>query len=330
MITRRIFLSRGATAGLGLAPAVSLMAAWPAAAADYPTGPVKIIVAQAAGGSLDVMLRIVADHLGRVWGTQIVVLNVPTGAGVVATRTTAAAAPDGHTLFMAGASVFTVLPETQAALAPEIAGFVPIGLTGEQPMAIVVSPSVEARSLPELIALSKRSSEGLNCAVSGRNSLAHLTGELLRLRSGANLHFVYYPGAAQALNDVISGRVPILVNVLPGMAGAIAGNEVRLLAVTSPSRLPAFPGIPAVAEAVPEFNVSGWTALVAPRGTAPAIVGKINDDLRAIQERPEFKQQFETLGVYTRPMSPQQVAGYIDAEQKLWRPLVRELGVQSR
>ena len=108
--------------------------------ADYPTGPVKIIVAQAAGGSLDVLLRLVAEHLGRAWGTQAVVLNMPTGSGVVAARAAASAAPDGLTLFMASASIFTVLPETQANLSFDVADFVPIGLTGEQPMAIVVSP----------------------------------------------------------------------------------------------------------------------------------------------------------------------------------------------
>jgi tripartite-type tricarboxylate transporter receptor subunit TctC len=170
----------------------------------------------------------------------------------------------------------------------------------------------------------------MNCAVGGRNSLAHLTGELLRARSGAKLSFVYYPGASQALNDVIAGRVPILVNVLPGIAGAIASNQVKLLSITSPQRLRSFPDVPATAEAVPGFTVSGWTALVGPRGTPAAVVKKVNGDLLAVQANAAFKAQLETLGVYTRPLSPPQVAEFIHGEQQLWRPLVRELGVKPK
>lgn len=328
MIARRKVLAYGGAAALSVAPVLTVTK--PAVGADYPSGPVKIIVAQAAGASLDVLLRVVTDHLSRAWGSQVVVLNVPTGAGVVASRALASATPDGHTLFMAGASVYTVLPETQPTLAADIANFIPISFTGEQPMAIVVSPSVQATTLRELIDLSKRTPDGLNCAVSGRNALAHLTGELFGRRSGANLNFIYYPGASQALNDVIAGRVPVLVNNLPGILGAMSNNQVRPLAVTFPSRLPDFPNIPSAAETVPDFNVSGWTMLVAPGGTSPAMIQKVHEDVLAIQGRPEFKKQLEALGVYPRPMSPQQINEFIAGEQKIWRPLVRELVKTSR
>ncbi len=326
MFSKRSFLAGSAAASL--IPVAPWMAG-SAAANDYPAGPVKIIVAQAAGGSLDILLRIVAEHLGKLWGTQPVVLNMPTGSGVVAARTAAAAAPDGYTLLMASASAYTVMPETQPNLPFDVADFVPIGLAGEQPMAIVVSPALGISSMAELIALSKKEPQGLNCAVGGRNSLAHLTGELLRARSGANLTFVYYPGASQALNDVIAGRVPILVNVLPGIAGAIASSQVKLLSITSPARLRSFPDVPATAETVPGFAVSGWTALVGPKGTPSSVVRKVNDDLVAIQSRPEVQEQLEKVGVYTRPMSPQQTAAFIQSEQQLWRPLVREIGVKA-
>ena len=330
MITKRVFIAESAATGLALLPPALLLGGLSASAVDYPTGPVKIIVAQAAGGSLDVLLRVVAEHLGRAWGSQPVVLNMPAGSGVIAARAAASAAPDGYTLFMASASAFTVLPETQTNLSFDVADFVPIGLTGEQPMAIVVSPSLAVNSIQELIALSKRTPDGLNCAVGGRNQLAHLAGELFRIRSGANLSFVYYPGTAQALNDVIAGRVPILVNILPGIAGALAGNQVKLLSITSPARLRNFPDVPATAEAVPGFQVSGWTALVGPRGTPEQVVAKVNADLLAAQARSELKDQLERIGVYTRPMSPQQLAAFIQDEQRLWRPLVRELGVKPQ
>ena len=118
--------------------------------------------------------------------------------------------------------------------------------------------------------------------------------------------------------------------MLPGIAGAIAGHQVKLLTITSPARLRSFPDVPAAVEVVPNFTVSGWTALVAPKGTPDAVVTKVSTDLRAVQARPEFKAQLENLGVYTRDVSPPQVAEFIASEQKLWRPLVRELGVKSK
>jgi tripartite-type tricarboxylate transporter receptor subunit TctC len=324
MITRRSFLSDGAAAGLSLIPAVSAL--MPARAADYPAGPVKIIVAQAAGGSLDVILRVAAGELSKTWGQQVVVLNMPAGGtGVIAARAAANAVPDGHTLFMAGASLFTILPEIQTNLPFNVDDFVPIAMTGEQPMAIVASPSLGVDTLPELIALSKKRPEGLNCAVGTSNSFAHLAAKLLSTRSGANLNFIYYPGTAQSLNDVISGRVPILVNILPGMAGAVAGGQVKLLSVTSPTRLPSYPNVPTTSEAVAGFTVSGWTVLVAPSGTPAAIVQRVNADLSAAQAQPAFQERLEQLGTYARSMPPREVANFIRSERDFWRPLVREV-----
>ncbi len=322
MITRRAFLADSAR--IGLMP-VAIMGST-ARAADYPAGPVKIIVAQAAGGSLDVILRIAAGELSKTWGQQVVVLNLPAGGtGAIAARTAASAVPDGYTLFMAGASLFTILPEIQTNLPFNVDDFVPIAMTGEQPMAIVVSPSLGVDTLPELIALSKRQSDGLNCAVGTRNSFAHFTGEMLRKHSGANLNFIYYPGTAQSLNDVIAGRVPMLVNILPGMAGAVASGQVKLLSVTSPARLRSYPNVPTTSEAIAGFVVSGWTVLVASSGTPAAIVQRVNADLSAAQAQPAFQERLEKLGTYARPMSPQEVTNFIRGERDIWRPLVREV-----
>jgi len=331
MMTKRVFLSKSASLGLGLLPVVSSALKSNAQEADYPAGPVKIIVAQAAGGSLDVLLRVSAEHLSRTWGKQVVVLNMPAGGvGVIAARAAAAAPPDGYTLFMAGKSIFTILPEIQANLPFNVDVFVPVALTGEQPFGIVVSPSLGVESLPELIAFSKKQPGGLNCAVGARNSSAHLTAELLRKRSGANLTFVPYPGTAQSLNDVISGRIPVLIQIIPGMAGAIASGQVKLLSITSPERWRTFPKVPTTSEAVPGFVVAGWTVLVAPRVTPAAIVQKVNDDLRAVQARSEFRDRLESLGAETRPMLPQQLAEFIRSEREFWRPLVREIASQTQ
>src|SRR5262249_24013562 len=246
MITKRKFLRDSAVIGLSLMTDISTIIGSTANAADYPAKPVKIIVQQAAGGSLDVILRIVAEHLSRVWGMQSIVLNQPRAGGIIAAPAAATAAPDGYTLFMSAASIFLVLPQHQTNLSFDVSDFVPIGFVGEQPMAIAVSSALGVNSLLELIALSKRQPGGLNCAVSNRGGMAHLTAELFRTRSSADLTFVSYPGTAQALNDVITGRVPILVQILPGMAGAIAGGQLKLLAVSSPARLPSLSEVPTI------------------------------------------------------------------------------------
>jgi tripartite-type tricarboxylate transporter receptor subunit TctC len=327
MITRRVFLSEGAAVGLNLIPAAFAM--MPAKAADYPAGPVKVIVPQAAGGSLDVIMRIVAEHLEKSWRKQAIIINLPGAGGVLAARAAATAAPDGYTLLMAPMSIYTILPEAQTTLPFNVADFVPIAFISEQPFGIVISSSLGVTSLPELIALSKKQSGGINCAVGVRNQLAHLTGELFRIRSGANLNFIYYPGTAQSLNDVIAGRVPVLVQILPGMTGAIAGGQVKLLSVTSLKRLRSFPEVPAASEAVPGFAVSGWNVLVAPRGTTAPIAQRISNDLLAAQARSALKDRLEEFGAYTRPMSPDQVADFVRREQEFWRPLVRDALAKS-
>jgi tripartite-type tricarboxylate transporter receptor subunit TctC len=152
---------------------------------------------------------------------------------------------------------------------------------------------------------------------------------MLRKRSGANLNFVYYPGTAQSLNDVIAGRVPVLINVLPGMAGAVASRQVKLLTVTSEHRLKSYRDVPTASEAVAGFNVSGWTVLVAPPGTPADIVQRVNADLSAAQAQPAFQERLEKLGTYARPLPPQDVAKFIRSERDRWRPLVREVAARS-
>jgi tripartite-type tricarboxylate transporter receptor subunit TctC len=218
-----------------------------ALAQTYPTGPVKFITQLAAGSGTDPAMRIVTDRLGKIWGQQTVLVNQPGAGGAIAARTAATAAPDGHTLFMAIASTFTILPVTQPNLAFNVNDFAPIGFVGEVPIAIAVSPTLPVNSLPELIAHSKGQPGGLDVAVGLRGGITHLASELFRGRSGADLTAVFYPGAAQAMSDVISGRVPVLID---GLAGPLAAGQLKLLAIASPARLASRPGVPTVSETV--------------------------------------------------------------------------------
>ena len=157
--------------------------------------------------------------------------------------------------------------------------------------------------------------------------LQHLTVEWFRNRSGANLNMIHYPGAAQASNDVIAGRVPMMMQTIAPVAGIVAAGEVKLLAITSTARLPNYPDTPTVSETIPGFTSSGWSILVAPQGTPPDVVQKINGDLRTVLARPELIKKIEELGNYTRPMTPQELADFVRNEREIWQPIVKQIGI---
>jgi tripartite-type tricarboxylate transporter receptor subunit TctC len=285
---------------------------------------VKFVTQLAAGTGTDPAMRVVIDQLGKMWGQQTVLINQPGAGGAIAARTAATAAPDGTTLFMAVASTFVVLPETQLSLPFNVNDFVPIGFVGEVPIAIAATPTFPANSLAELIALSKRQPGGLSVSAGFRGGMTHLAAELLRSRSSAELTPVFYPSSAQAMNDLITGRVPIGVE---GLAGPIAAGQLKLLGVASAARLPSRPELPTVAETLPGFAASGWFALVAPPGTPATIAKKVSDDLRAVLALPEVKQRFDGFSVSTRLMSPPQLSDFIRSERQLWKPVIKQAGL---
>jgi tripartite-type tricarboxylate transporter receptor subunit TctC len=299
-------------------------------AQNYPTGPIKIIVGTGPGASPDVIARVVADHLSRHWGQQVVVLNQPGAGGALAIRAAGSAPPDGATLYLALASNFVALPELQASLPFDVArDFVPVGHVGEHPMVIAASPSLGIGTLPGLIALAKKRPGELNVAAGNRGSILHFTAEWLRSASGIDATLVHYPGAPQALTDILGGRVHAIVDAASGLAGSISGGSIKALAVASEQRLRTHPGLPTVAETLPGFMAMGWFALMAPPQTPEATARKVSDDLRAILERPELKQRFLDLGTYLRPMSPAELSGFIADQQRIWKPVIAETAARS-
>ena len=312
---------------IGLFCSVPLsLAATPAPAQTYPTGPVRFITQQGAGGGTDVAMRMVTEALGKLWGQQAVLINQPGAGGALAARTVAEAAPDGHTLFLALASAFVVLPETQRNLSFNINDFVPVGFVAEAPMAIAVSPTLPVSNLSELVALSKKQSGGLNAAVSFRGGVPHLTTELFASRSGAALTSVHYPSSAQSVTDVVSGRVQVIVE---GLGGPVGSGQVKVLAIASRDRLAARPDLPTVSETIPGFAASGWYVLVAPRDTPAPIVQKLNENLRTVLARGDVQQRLVDLGSLTRALLPQQVGDFIRMEQNMWAPVVKRLALTT-
>jgi len=307
--------------------ALSSLVGTPAAAQDFPTRPVRIITDSAPGSAIDVILRIIADRLTQIWGQQAVPVNQPGAGGSIAVRAAATSAPDGYTLFIPAVSTFVALPGAAANLPVEVPrDFAPVGFLGGAPMFITAAPALGVKTLPELIALAKQRPGELVYGSNGPGRLTHLTGELLQSRTGIKLLMVPYSGGtAQILNDVMGGRIPLVIEAYSGIAGAIDAGTIKPLAVASLDRMPAFPELPTVAETIPGFAASGWQTMVAPAGTPEPIVRKVSEDLRKAMSEPAVMQRLAGLGRDHRPMSPAEVTAFIHREQAMWKPILEQI-----
>src|SRR5262249_29770814 len=245
-----------------LATALALTATSPVAnAEDYPTRPVKMIVSTPAGTGPDVIARIVADHLTRLWGQQVVILNQPGANGAIAMRAAATSAPDGYTLFLSVFSNYITLPEWKLPF-DAARDFVPIGFVSEQPMLVGVTPALGVNSLPELIAVAKKRPGEINVGVGApRGFLPHLTAEWLRRATGTDRTFAHCRGAARAITALFGGGFYVAIKTLWVWEGRAAGGPLKPLGVASDRRWPTLPELPTAAETIPGFVAMGWFAL---------------------------------------------------------------------
>jgi tripartite-type tricarboxylate transporter receptor subunit TctC len=298
---------------------------------NYPDRPVTLISDSPAGSSPDVVARLVADGLGKIWGQQVIVVNKPGANGSIAARAASEAAPDGYTLFHPTLSTFVALPT----LAPNIPvklprDFLPVGLCADQPLFIAVSPTLGVTTLPQLIERAKKEPGKITIAATGIGRLTHMTGELLQDRAGIKLLTVPYTrGPASAIGDVAVGRVSMIIEGYSGIAGAVEAGQVKLIATGAAERLPEFPDLPTVAETLPGFIGSGWQGVVAPIGTPAAIITKVNSDLDKVLSDPESKKRFATSGNYPHPMTPDQMLAFINKQQETWGPIVQKIAAQT-
>ena len=293
----------------------------------YPTKPVQIIIPAAAGNSPDVAARLVADRLTQLWKQQVVIINRPGAGGLIAAQAASQAEKSGYTLYMTQASTYTVLPIAQQDKLPFDLhrDFTPISLVGVQPIAVAVPPALGPKTLTELMALIRATPGGMLFAASNRGGQSHLTGELFRVRTGLDLTFVHAAGAASSLNDVTTGRIPIMFEGLAGIGGAVQGGTLIPLAVASDRRLSNYPNLPTMSETLPDFVSKGWLALMAPAGTPYSIIRKVNADLRVVLAQPDLVEKFAAIGTYPQPLSPDETARFVRAEQELWWPIVRQV-----
>lgn len=307
--------------------AIAALSGQMAAAQTYPSNPVKVISDSAPGSAPDAILRIVADQLGQIWKQQVVVMNQPGAGGALAARAAAAAPADGYTLFMASSSAFVTVKGAAPNIPIEVPrDFAPVSLIGEQPMFIAISPQSGIKTLAALIEAAKQKPGEVTYAVSGVGRQSHLTGELLQRRANIKLLMVPYSGGpAQAMSDIATGRVQLLIEGGTALLGPMQSGQIQALAVGSEKRLSEFADLPAAAETVPGFRAAGWIALVAPSGTPDAIVRKVSDDLKTALTKPDVLSRLAAVGSYARPMSPQDTTAFIQNEQKTWGPILDDL-----
>ena len=319
---------------VALALCLTLVLAAPAAQAqDFPTKPVTIISDSPAGSTPDVDTRFFAEGLGRIWKQQVITVNHPGGSSSIGARAAAEAVPDGYTLYMPVLAAFVARPGIAPNLPLQVPrDFVVLGFTAENPMFFAVNPSLGVNTLPELIALAKKKPGEVTYATTGVGRLTHLTGELLQMRADIKLQLVPYSagGPSHAVADVANGRVNFIIEGYSGIAAAVKGGLVKVIAVASAKRLPDFPDLPTVSETLPDFTATGWQVMVAPNGTPEPILRKVSADTAVVAEEPSVKQNLAKLGSYSHAMTAAEALAFVHQQQEMWRPVQEKIATQQK
>jgi tripartite-type tricarboxylate transporter receptor subunit TctC len=311
--------------------AVALCAcALPVQAQPYPQRPVRVIVAFAAGGVADLQTRIVAQKLGELWQTSVVVDNRPGAGGNIAAGIAAKAQPDGYTLLTCNFATHGLNPAAYRKLPYDpLKDFAAIAMIGTAPSILAVHPSQSARSVSELIAYAKANPGKLTMGSSAGGTSQYLSIELLKLMTGVDIIYVPYKGGAPALTDLLGGQVNAIVAALPTVMGFLPSGRMRALGVTSAVRSPQVPNIPTIAESgVPGFEVVGWNGLCAPTGTPPSVIAKVSADTTRALNSPDTRQRLTEQGTDARPMTPAQFEAFMRAEIAKWSKVAQAVGMK--
>ena len=305
------------------------LAVLPAWAQQYPTHPIKLLVAFPAGGGADVAARILAASLGEQLGQSVIVENVSGAGGTIGTARAAHAAPDGYTLLVGTPSTHGSNVAVYSSLDYDpMRDFAPVMLIGTSPFMLLASSSFEAKSVQDLIAIAKAKPGQINYASYGIGSINHLAGELFASLAGIDVAHVPYRGSAPAMTDLIAGRVQYTFDG-PAALGQVKGGKVRLIAVTSKQRWSVFPDVPTVAESgVPGFDVITWFGLFAPNGTPKAIVDLLNAKANAAIKMQAAKDGFSQISLDPGGGSPDVLANQVRTEMEKWIEIARKRNIK--
>jgi tripartite-type tricarboxylate transporter receptor subunit TctC len=301
-----------------------------AAAQDYPTKPVRLIIPFPPGGSNDVVGRMIATHLGEKLGKQVVVENRGAGAGgVVGTDVAAKAPPDGYTLLVISLA-YAVNPWLYQLPYDPLKAFTPVAVLASGANVLVVNPTLPVNSVKDLLAAAKEKPGQLQYASAGIGSFQHLGGELFKLTAGVNLLHVSFKGGGPAMIDVIGGHTKIMFSSLVQTTPHIKSGKLRALGTGGLTRNQVLPDVPTIAEAgVPGYEAVNWWGIVAPAGTPAAIVAKLHKEITAVQDSEDVKKHFASEGAQVVQMSSPEFGGFIEKEMKKWERVVKEGGIKA-
>ena len=300
------------------------------AADDYPNRPIRLVVGFAPGGSADTNCRLLAAHLSERLGQQVVVDNRPGASGTIAAQAVARSDPDGYTLLYLTSASHAILPFIMPLSYDPMADFSPVILVGKVGMVLIANPASPVSSLDELVAAARAKPGGVAFASPGTASSHHLAMALFNQNTHTEMLHVPYKGSAPALNDVVAGEVPFMVDTISTSLPLIEGGKVRAIAVTSAERSPLLPEVPTFAQAgVQGFDVDVWGGISAPAGTPRAIVERLNRELNAILANPEVRRIFRAKGSEGGGGSPEHFAAFIAAEGDKWREVIQTAGIKA-
>ena len=296
---------------------------------DYPSRPIKWVVAYPPGGTTDLLARLMAQSLSQRLGQQVIVDNKPGGGNNIGTDFAVKAAPDGYTIFLVNpanainATLYKSLPFNF------LNDLVPVAGITRVPNVMTVRKDFPAKTIQEFIEYGKRNPDKINMASSGAGTSVHLSGELFKFMSGTSMKHIPYKGAGPAITDLIGGQVDVLFDNMPSIVGHIRSGQVRALGVTSAERSPALPDVPAVGEVVPGYEASAWFGAAAPKGTPPAVIARLNREFNAALADPAMKAKLADLGGVPIPGTPEQFWALHRMETEKWAKIVQFSGAKA-
>jgi len=302
-----------------------------AAAQNYPSKPITIVVPSAPAGSTDIMARLVGEQLQRAMGQAVIVDNRPGASGNIGTEAVARAAPDGYTLLMQYSGYHVGNPS----LFPQIKwsptkDFAPVAMVMRAPHVIAVSGKLQANSAKELIEYGRKKQGGLFFASSGNGSIQHIAGELLSRQIKQPMTHVPYKGAGPAINDLIAGSVDVFITTPPSVIGHLASGKIKAVAYTGTKRHPSMPNVPTSAEAgLPGYEVESWFAVFAPAKTPPEIVTKLTTEIRKIVESESFRKKVDEQGAFATYMDPAALGKFVDQELITWSRVIKAADIKA-
>jgi tripartite-type tricarboxylate transporter receptor subunit TctC len=301
-----------------------------AAAQDYPSSPIRLIVTFAPGGSSDVLARAVANAMSEGLGQPVVVENRPGAGGHIGAEAAARAQPDGYTVLFGTIGTHGIGPALHKNLRYDPVGdLAPVGMLHKLPNVLIIHPSIPANTLGELIEHARAKPSQLTFASAGNGSVSHLAGELLKAAAGIDIVHVPYRGGGAAMPDLLSGRVSMMLETIPNALPQVRSGTLRALGVTTPVRSAAAPDLPTFAEAgLRDFDVSSWTGLFVPAGTPRAVIDRLNAETVRIALRAAYLEQLKTMGTDAASSTPEAFGAFVRKEIANWTEVVKRSGTR--